>query len=79
MWPHLNSSAQQQIHWLVLMDATTMLDKVHHPAGAAIINVGYQVRWEVCVAIADEVATLNAGCGTKKKGAVPDVVKQRHT
>jgi hypothetical protein len=44
------------------------LYKVRHPAVDATINMGYQVRWEVCAAIADEVATLNAGCGTKKKG-----------
>ena len=68
MWSHLNSSTQQQIHWLVLRDATTMIDKARHPAVAAMIDVRYQVRCEVCVAIANEVATLNAGCGTKKKG-----------
>lgn len=41
-----------------------MLYKARHPAVGAIINMGHQVRREVCVAIADEVATLlNAGCG----------------
>ena len=69
MWLHLASGTQQQawaIHWLV--SATPIFYRLRHPAVAAIINMGYQVRCEVCVAIANEVATLNAGCGTKKKG-----------
>ena len=46
-----------------------MLYKACHPAVGAIITMAYQVRYEVCMAIAEEVATLlNAGCGTKKKG-----------
>lgn len=70
MWSHLASGTQQQawaIHWLA--SATPVFYRVRHPAVGAIINMGYQVRREVCMAIAEEVATLlNAGCGTKKKG-----------
>lgn len=71
MWSHLASGTQQQqiwaIHWLA--SATPVFYRVRHPAVGAIINMGYRVRREVCMAIAEEVATLlNAGCGTKKKG-----------
>ena len=71
MWSHLASGGDEQrigaIHWLA--SATPVFYRVRHPAVGTIINMGYQVRREVCMAIAEEVATLlNAGCGTKKKG-----------